>query len=191
MPSNVKVTKIKNGLSVGTPVPQDLAPGDIGIWVENQLAAKGYDINPGKGPDMADLGCEVKSRIAESRSARTIGASSQAEIVNTPYDDSHIKSKAQQIYNVTHSKEYGEVLKESIVDFSNPDCQQILKDGYEKIRQALSNVPADKKYVRGNDCVIAEKQSNGTWQVRLTHKGWQTLEAISEQQQALNEIMEF
>lgn len=188
MKANVKLTKIKHGIIPGTSVPSTrINPGKVGIWAEEQLMDSGYDLNQGKGADIPDLGCEVKTRSVEAHSPITIGAISKQEIMDTPYDDSHIKDKTQTIYKVSHSSVHKEVVTAEIVDLSCDDCQDILRDGYENIRKQLPNV-GDKKYVRGNKHVIAEKQNNGAWQIRVTDRGFKTLEAIAGQQKSLKEL---
>lgn len=189
MTAQVRLTKLNKGITPGTPVPSTTHhPGLVGIWAEEQLMDSGYDLNQGKGADMPDLGCEVKTRAMEAHSPITLGACSLQEIIKTPYDESHIKSKTQSIYKVTHSSVFKEVVKDEIVDFSCEDCQEILRDGYENIREQLLNV-GDKKYVRGNKHVIAEIQDNGTWQIRVTDRGFKTLEAIAGQQKSLKELL--
>lgn len=189
MNAHVKLTKIKHGITPGTPVPSTrINPGKVGIWAEEQLMDNGYELNQGKGADIPDLGCEVKTRALEARSPITIGASSKQAIIDTPYDDSHIKDKTQTIYKVTHSEVFREVVKEEIVDLSCEECQDILRDGYENIRKQIGQA-GDKTYIRGNKHVRAEKQDDNNWQIRVTDRGLKTLEAIAGQQKSLKELL--
>ena len=132
-----RVKELKKGIPVGTELPAQQRYGNIGRWVETELANNGYAVSNDKGVDMPDLGVEVKSRKKESNSNHTVGTMRIDEIIATDYPNSVIYEKFQQQYRVHYSDEGQVVTKEGIYDFSDNYIQRNVAEAYESGRKKI------------------------------------------------------
>ena len=57
---------------IGMPVPPQQY-GNVGTLVEDFLESQGYTINRGAGPDLLDIGVEIKTRTIEATSGKIDG----------------------------------------------------------------------------------------------------------------------
>jgi len=148
----MNVTKIKKGIAVGTEIPMRQNSGNVGYWIEEQLADNGYKINSGIGPDLADYGVEVKSRKIESTSPHTVGSMRISDIISTSYDQSPIKEKFQRQYRVKYSDEAQIVTEERVYDLSDDFIQDQIREAYETGRKKIAQNEIDgyhPPYVKG------------------------------------------
>ena len=99
-----KVKALKNAIKVGESIPiQDKSgnPGNIGNWIEKTLIERGHILQNGKGPDMAEINVEVKTRNVEATSAHSVGSMAYYDIVKTSYKHSTVHDKFQYQYQFT------------------------------------------------------------------------------------------
>ena len=175
----VKVTGVKNGIQEKTCVPLDC--DNVGYWVEDQLEKNGHNINRGKGPDLKDLGVEVKTRNLSSRSAHTVGRMTTQDIIDTPYEDSHLKDKIQSQYRVEYDQ-YGNVHSSRVYDFTDTDIQDLLKDSYEKGRAEISQGMFGKNNTKTYGVGIFQRDNDSEqWQWRITNSGMKKIKTMSQQ----------
>ena len=185
MAQTVKVTKMKAADLVGQPVPtQD--GGNVGRYVEQQLADRGYQLNTGDGVDIPALGVEIKSRKSGSNSAHTVAAMSVEYIINTPYHASRVCEKMQQQFRVDYSCDDNTVTDNAVYDFSFPMIQQALCEAWEANRQhiiaiSLTSSPTYPNYVRESRWGILEKQpgKDAYYQFRIPHAAMKKILGMS------------
>lgn len=191
----IKVKTIKKGIEVGTDIPFRQSHGNVGRWVEDQLAINGYTMSNGKGVDIPGLGVECKSRKVESNSPHTVGTMTVADIINTKYEDSVIFEKFQQQYRVNYSDEGQIVLSANVYDFSDPYIQQQIREAYENGRTILSAEMADDgyapSYIRGGDFGQFEiTESNNSYRFRIPHGAMKKIETMSKGSSVFNSLFE-
>jgi len=147
----VKVKSIKHGMVVGSAVPKrdpnDL--GNVGRFTEVTMAKNGHVINPGDGPDLQNLGCEIKSRDQDAVSAQTIATMTLDRVKETPYESSNVCEKFQQQYRVKYDNTAGIITEAKVYDMSYTKIQDQVKLGYESGRAKIANGCTDK-YICGN-----------------------------------------
>ena len=174
-----KVTKLNNAIKVGDKIPMTQYNGNVGRWIEDRLEDLGYVINRGYGPDLLQMGVEIKSRLESSTSGHTMAAMHPDDIVDTEWEDSNIFAKSQIQYRVYYDDD-SVVTCAEIFNFTDPGIQALLKNSYNKGRKLLANT--DKNYNRGEDCIAYfEGQANGYYQFRVTPAGMKRIEKMSKQ----------
>ena len=177
----VKVTKLNNAIQVGEQIPMEQYNGNIGRWIEDRLEELGYTINRGYGPDLLQMGVEVKSRLESSTSGHTMAAMHPDDILATDWEDSNIFDKSQLQYRVYYDDDSIVTVAE-IFDFTDPDIQTLLKESYNEGRKLFPNSANGHNYFRGDECVgYFEGQENGYYQFRLTDAGMKRIERMSKQ----------
>lgn len=130
-----KVIKVKKNL-VGKSVPTN-QHGHAGRAIEVLLEQEGFDINRGKGVDLVKENIEVKSRDESAISPHTTVTMTLTEIKQKIWDDSVVKSKLQQQLRFTTKD--GKIIKQELIDLSDPQLQAFLKDAYDTCRQKIIN----------------------------------------------------
>lgn len=137
MKVRIKSLKFAQSL-VGKIVPTS-KDGHAGRYNEYLLENMGVTINRGHGPDILSIGVEVKSRDLDATSPHTIADMSLDEIINTPYEQSHVYEKFQQQLRV-HIKDQV-IVSADVYDFGKPRVQQLIKAAYENAREQLIKEP--------------------------------------------------
>ena len=177
----VKVTKLNKAIQVGDKIPMKQYNGNVGRWIEDRLEDLGYTINRGYGPDLLDMGVEVKSRKESSKSGHTMASMHPDDILATDWEDSNIFDKSQRQYRVYYDDDSIVTVAE-IFDFTDPDIQTLLKESYNEGRKLFPNSANGDNYFRGDECVgYFEGQENGYYQFRLTDAGMKRIERMSKQ----------
>jgi len=175
-----KVTKLNNAIQVGEQIPMEQYNGNIGRWIEDRLEELGYTINRGYGPDLLQMGVEVKSRLESSTSGHTVSSMHPDDIANTEWEDTNLCAKIQLQYRVYYNDD-SVVTCAEIFDFTDSDIQALLKKSYDEGRKMLQD-PNAGNYVRSKDCIAYfEGQENGYYQFRLSNAGMKRIERMSKQ----------
>ena len=174
-----KVTKLNNAIQVGEQIPMEQYNGNIGRWIEDRLEDLGYTINRSYGPDLLQMGVEVKSRLESSTSGHTMAAMHPDDILDTEWKDSNIFAKSQRQYRVYYNDD-SVVTSAEIFDFTDLGIQALLEKSYDEGRKLLAK--SNKNYLRGKDCIAYfEGQANGYFQFRVTPEGMRRIECMSKQ----------
>lgn len=139
---------------IGQRVTSD--PSKNGHICEDLLEQAGYHINRGKGPDIKNIGVEVKNRTREATSAQTIGKMKFDDIINASWEKSVLFEKSQTIYKIITSREEGIIVSTKILEYSKPHVQEKLRESYEQCRKILKDIVDNNlplpKYVKNKDC---------------------------------------
>ena len=178
---NFKVTKLNNAIQVGDKIPMKQYNGNVGRWIEDRLEDLGFTINRGYGPDLLQMGVEVKSRLESSTSGHTMASMHPDDILTTDWEHSNIFAKSQSQYRVYYNDDSIVTVAE-IFDFTDPDIQALLKESYNEGRKLFPNAANGINYFRGEDCIgYFEGQESGYYQFRLTDAGMKRIERMSKQ----------
>lgn len=181
----MRINKIKKMIEPGTEVPITAGQkvgNEIGIWAEGKLEEMGYPINRGKGPDLP--GVEHKTRRAGTTSPMTIGRTTTDELISTPWEQSTLRDKCQQIAITNWDENLGITLGTDIIDLRNEACQSVLRDAYENARKSILNGEDESTEVDGD--VYFEKKSKNGWQMRVTSGGLKRMKSRAWGQDVLN-----
>ncbi len=114
--------------------------GHSGRDVEGLIEDLGFNINRGPGCDMIEFGWEIKSRKKNAQSAQTVTAMYADDIKNTPYPQSAVKEKLNKWVRVTID-EFDIISKVELLDFDQPQIQELFEDAYEHARQLIAKNP--------------------------------------------------
>ena len=114
--------------------------GHSGRDVEGLLEDMGFTINRGPGCDMPEFGWEVKSRKQGAQSAQTVTAMYAQDIIITPYKLSAVYEKLQKWVRVTID-EFDVICKVELLDFDQPQIQDLFEDAYEHGRKLITQKP--------------------------------------------------
>lgn len=133
--------KLNFGVQPGDEIPHDVInaykagnSGAIGNWIHEQY--NGYlNYQISEGPDMiiGNLPLEVKSKEVSSKNTSwTIGTTSTKQIVTCDYENTSLANKSKYLILVGYDiKRFNCIMSVDLVDISNPDVQQDLKEYYE------------------------------------------------------------
>lgn len=133
--SKLKIKKFKPADQlVGQVIPEDRRH-DVGRYVEDFLEQRGVPINRKHGPDLLNIGVEIKSRNADATSAQTIADMHVEDIINTEYHQSHVFEKFQQQLRVYYKDNV--IISADIYDFSPSHIQDLIKKAYDHARDQL------------------------------------------------------
>jgi hypothetical protein len=163
---------------IGMPVPPQQY-GNVGTLVEDFLESQGYTINRGAGPDLLDIGVEIKTRTIEATSAQSIGSMTIDDIIATLWEDSPIRAKFQQQFRIKHSIEKGCIVSARMYDFRRDDIQDSMQHAYESARQMIINGNRGS-YIRGDyaSAYFEHKDSN-SYGFRLPHGVMENFERMA------------
>jgi hypothetical protein len=114
--------------------------GHSGRDVEGLIEDMGFNINRGSGCDMLEFGWEIKSRKEDAQSAQTVTSMYADDIINTPYKSSAVYEKLQKWVRVTIN-EFDIIDNVELVDFDQPQIQELFEDAYEHARQLIIKKP--------------------------------------------------
>ena len=143
-----RVTKFKpaNQL-IGKMLPTN-QHGHAGRAVEDLLEQFGVPINKGHGPDINQLGIEVKTRDIDATSPQTVADMHPDDIKTTPFAQSHVFKKFQQQLRIYTKNNV--IISAEIYDFSDPDIQELIQDAYEHAqKQLIVNDQLDRTEYKG------------------------------------------
>jgi hypothetical protein len=177
--TTVKVTKITNGIKVGTVVPKQV-DGNVGFFAEDKMKANGYTIDDGAGPDFKGMNVEMKTRKNTATAAHTVGKMTLDNIKITPFKDSTVCSKIQHQYRVKYDDEvFHEVTSEKVYDFTDPLIQAQIEEGFETARTKIIN-GATSNYIRGSGIGYFERQgSTNSYAFRIPNSQMKYMESVS------------
>jgi hypothetical protein len=114
--------------------------GHSGRDVEGLIEDLGFNINRGPGCDMPEFDWEIKSRKLTAQSAQTVTAMYADDIKITPYAQSAVKEKLNKWVRVTID-ENDIISKVELLDFNQPQIQELFEDAYEHGRQIITKKP--------------------------------------------------
>lgn len=137
MKVKIKSLKLADKL-LGIKVPATIN-GHAGRAVEDILESMGMPINRKHGPDVLQYQLEIKTRDVDATSPQTIADMSLNEILNTPYEQSHVFEKFQQQLRVYIKDQV--IVKATVYDFSHSHVQRKIKEAYEHGQAQLRNNP--------------------------------------------------
>lgn len=137
--SKFKVKKFKPAnLLIGQVIPEERRH-DVGRYAEDFLEEHGVPINRKHGPDIVNLGVEIKTRNVDATSPQTVADMNVDDIINTDYEHSHVFKKFQQQLRIYHKDNI--VVSADIYDFSPLYIQELIKNAYEHARHQLKLDP--------------------------------------------------
>ena len=188
------IKTIKNGIKVGTEIPVRQKNGNVGRWAEKELAKHGHDVSNDRGVDMPREGIEVKTRKNESTSPHSVGSMRVDDIINIPYEHSHIYDKLQTQYRICYSDEGQVVTKEGLYDFSDPYLQDRFKEAYENGRKEIAADAINgfhPSYIKGNEWGYWEQTGPyGSYTFRIPNGAMGKLEKIAENKPLFDKFFE-
>jgi hypothetical protein len=130
-----RITKLKTvNQLVGKKLPTN-KNGHAGRAVEVLLEQMGFPINKGHGPDIEQLGVEVKTRDIDAVSPQTVADMRPDMIKTTPYKQSHVYEKFQQQLRIYTKEDV--IISAEIYDFSAPVIQDLIQHAYEYAQQQI------------------------------------------------------
>lgn len=172
--TQIKVKKLKVDLT-GMKVPKDHA--SAGMYVENLLISRGYQLQKGYGADLKEYNVEVKTRDKDATSPHTIGSMQLSDIIKKDYDASVVKEKMQQQFRVITKDQI--IIKNYIVDFSSKIVQEKIREAYELGRNLLAHGYMDS-YIPGSYWGFFErKKKSNSYTFRITDTAMKQLEDMS------------
>lgn len=179
---NVRITKIK-GVDVGTYVPLDSTDfGAVGKYIEEQLKSYGHHYNGSKGIDLPTLNTENKTRKKGSKSAHTVGRMTTQNIIDSDWEDSSVREKIRALQNrYEWNDTFGEVTDNSVYDFTDPDIDTILKEGYELGRQEIAGGMCGNNTKTYGPVIWQKDKDKEQWQYRITEKGMRQIKGMAKQ----------
>lgn len=191
--TKVKTTKLNKGIKKGTQIPVQQKysddPGAIGQWMQRQMSNNGYNINTGAGVDLPDFDLEMKTRNINSTSAHTIGSMTVNDIISTSYKDTLICKKSQRQYRVKYDDNTSTVVDEKVYDFSDPYIQDRIEESYNIARNKIIN--GDRgDYIKGGDYGYFEKQTDNSYQYRVSNKAMKNIETMSSNSVTVKKFFE-
>lgn len=190
----INIRKINAGVPVGTEVPERQHYGNVGRWVEHKMREQGWNVTDSEGPDMPEVGIEIKSRKVESSSHHTVGTMSIDKIICTPYDLSPVKDKFQKQYRVHYSDEGQVVVAEGLMDFSDDYIQDKIREAYEAgRRQIIKNQKQGIRlpYIKGTEWGHFEiVQDRNSYRFRIPNHSMKKIETISKNSNIFNALFE-
>lgn len=184
--TKTKIVEMKKKIPPGTDIPVvTSAPvgNQVGIWAENVLEDIGYPINRGKGSDLP--GIETKTRRTGTTSPMSIGSMTTDDIINTPWDQTTLKEKCQQIEITNWDKDLGRTVGNDTIDLRDEDSQSRLRDAYERAREKIRK--GEDKYTGLDNDVYLEKKSKNSWQMRISAEGLERIKSRVWSQSVLND----
>lgn len=179
MSVKAKIKSLKKGVNAGDLVPQSQLNGNNGRYFEKLLANNGHFISNGKGVDMPDQNVEIKTRKSNSTSYHTVGSITLEDIINLPYNQTHLFKKLQSQYRVKYNDEFLVVTDASIYDFSDLVIQDKIEKAYEICRKKViaGNI---SDWISGSPFGNLEKQNANSWKFRISSNGMKILENMAK-----------
>ena len=188
------IKTIKNGITVGTEIPIKQLNGNIGRWAEKELVKNGHTISNERGVDMPLEGIEVKTRKNESTSPHSVGSSRVEDIIDNPYELSHVREKLQTQYRIRYDDNGQVVTKEGLYDFSDPYLQDRFKEAYENGRKQIAADAVNgfhPPYVKGNEWGYWEQTGPyGSYTFRIPNSAMRKIEKIAENKPLFDKFFE-
>lgn len=152
----------------------DIDTGQVGCYIETLVEKTGLEVNRSAGVDLLEYNVEIKSRYFGSTAAITIGKMSQLDIINTPYRQSAMFKKLQQV-RVIEYKFYdylneAYITDDRVYDFSEPEIQSWIEEEYERGRAVIATfLPI------GRRPIWWEQKSTNSYAFRLPPRFWQRI----------------
>ena len=177
-----RIRSIK-GVDVGMTVPNTQNNHSaVGRFVESELKKYGHNYNDGKGIDLPTLRTENKTRKRKSKSAHTVGRMTTNDIVNTDWDNSSVKEKISAYQNTYEWDDtFCEITENSVYDFTDPDIQEKLKQGYELGRAEIVSGACGNNTKTYNGVIWQKDPGKEQWQYRITEKGMREIKSMARQ----------
>lgn len=154
--------------------------GGVGKEIEILLAQQGLIINHGPGPDLPNLGIEVKTRNSDATSCITLGSLSPQDILKYQYNQTDLYLKLRDkvlLYTVRNSV----IIDEEIVFFSDNAIQQKIKESYKFIQQVLEKEKALAKFQSFSLNGFTWEYQHGVMRLRVQNAKFNALKTISRQ----------
>jgi len=187
-----KVTKLNKAINPGHVIPLVQSYGNIGRYVENYLASKGYKINKGFGIDLVGLKLEIKTRDINATSAQTVTSLSLPNLLNYDWQRGPARHKITRQYRVLYKQldsKSSIVVESGVFDFTKSGIPSILESDFDINRRYFIDYVEKHgeypKYVnQGSGWLFLERTTeNEVWQVRITNRNMNKLEAMTKQVQ--------
>jgi hypothetical protein len=139
----IKTKSFKHSL-VGILIPctkNDINTGKVGTAIEDLIESTGIKVNRQEGVDLIDYGVEVKSRCSYANTFIGIATMHKDYIIQTPYKDSLVCRKLQQVrivdYDFDDINNQAIITADKIYDWSDPALQNVFEHQYERGRKSL------------------------------------------------------
>jgi len=187
-----KVTKLNKAIDPGHIIPLIQSYGNIGRYVENYLASQGYKINKGFGIDLVGLKLEIKTRDINATSAQTVTSLSLSNLLKYDWQRGPARHKITRQYRVLYKQldsKSSIVVESGVFDFTKSGIPSILKSDFDINRRYFIDYVEKHgeypKYVnQGSGWLFLERTTeNEVWQVRITNRNMNKLEAMTKQVQ--------
>lgn len=164
----VRVTKLKNGIEKGERLniifPDKKDDGFVGREIERILRQRGYIVNSKTaGPDLEEMGVEIKTSRKDTDSRITIGTMRSSSIINNTWENTFIYEKTLcQLRIVWQRVDVNliEIVESKIYNFSHEEIQKKLREDFAYISKKMIFLP-DKTTTGPHGYLSAEK-INGT-----------------------------
>lgn len=175
----IKVKKFKLAENLIGQVVPNSANGHAGRYVERLLVEMGVPINFGHGPDIEEIGLEVKTRDLDATSPQTIADMNPEDIISTDYKDSHVYKKFQQQLRVYIRDNV--IVSAEVYDFSAPPVQELVERAYNHAKAQLVKNPELTRTAYKNEYGYFERVSTHrkSLSFRLSNDDMATLEGMA------------
>jgi len=170
---------LEKGPQVGDIIPAEVAmdkcDGAIGKYIETQFIKAGFDLNNGPGPDIKDIGIEIKTKDRSSQSSWSISAVAISPSIDTEAAVKKIQCKMKVHIHVEHDRHA--ITRTVCYNFDNDMFQTELHDGavtaIEKIKNG-EHGDSNWEIVDAGVCGYFER-INGTnsWKYRMKDSAMQ------------------
>lgn len=184
------------GIKTGDLKDQILVPGSqAGYQVQEHLTKQGWTMNHGVGPDLKDVGIEIKTRKKSSKSPHSIGSMTIENIIRSSYKDSNIFEKFQKQLRVVYD-DYGRVLSDKVIDFSDPIIQKEMSKSWDlnKIElEKYSGFDSKKlpKYIKHKNAKFQWEHKEGrSYVARLPNHVQKSFEETANTNKARSQLFE-
>lgn len=176
----MKVKKFKLAEKLIGQVVPDSTNGHAGRYTEKLLVELGVPINFGHGPDIEEIGLEVKTRNLNATSPQTVADMNPEDIISTEYKDSHVYKKFQQQLRVYIRDNV--IVSADVYDFSAPAIQFLIKRAYDHARAQIIQNPELTRTAYKSEYGYFERVSNQrrSLSFRLSNDDMATLEGMAK-----------
>lgn len=184
---NVWLTKLRTSIKTGMVIPATDDPSVVGYWFEKILQADGFNLNAGAGPDIKELGIELKTRKINAQSPVSIGSLSVKTIKETSWKKSSLYKKCQLVLLLTHDINTHTVVDVNLLDLRDVDIQERLRTAYILGRREIRNEfnlsgNQKRKYIAPSQYAYFEwpnsSRYNGCYEFRISVGMFKTIKSI-------------
>ena len=171
---------IKSGIDVSIPVDNKRDSGKMGRHYHEEMS-KHLPMQKGRGPDVKRAGVEIKTKQQHSTAPNTQCSMKRQRITDTPYDRSLMHDKMQKQLRAIIDSNNGEIAKETLLDMSDPDIQDVLRDEYEACRAKIAaGATGTVKALSGGWVIMEHLPKKDQFKIRISNKGMKTIENIAQ-----------